>query len=455
VFAAVPAIAQGLLAEEEHSPANLAAAFDHALVLLYRLLFCLHAEARGLLPVENPHYERYSLTRHKRDLAADIDARRVFSNRSDDIYNDLRALFRMVDTGDEHLGVNEYNGGLFDADRYPYFQGRSVADNLLSEALDRLYRVNGEFVDYRDLSVRHLGTIYERLLDFQLIERGGTLTLEASPGRRESGSYFTPAHVVDRIVELTVGPVIDRRARSLGDTSESQTILDELLRVRVADAALGSGHFLVGACAYLTQRIASELDVRAHDATLDRREIRRLVAERCLYGVDVNPLAVELAQLSLWLTTVTEHEPLAFLHNLRVGNSLVGASVEGLLEGGDTIFGQRLARAARDLIESEAAIASRRSARGDDVHEKDRIAEAEEALRAPLLQLADEAVAPPFSGDVGRLFHWELEFQRSSSTQVAGAERREASTPWSETRRTCGSRRSAGSSPSTAGATTR
>src|SRR5205823_8361592 len=101
-----------------------AEAFDHALVLLYRLLFCLHAEARHLLPVDNPHYDHYSLRSQKEQLARDLGAGRVFSERSDDLYNDLRALFRIIDRGDPALSVGEYNGGLFSASGHPYFEGR-------------------------------------------------------------------------------------------------------------------------------------------------------------------------------------------------------------------------------------------------------------------------------------------------------------------------------------------
>lgn len=119
VFAAVPALASGLMGEEEPTRAALDVAFDHALVLLFRLLFCLYAEARGLLPIENPHYREYSLRDQKEELAADLDRGRVFSRLSDDLYNDLRALFRIVDRGDESLGVSEYNGGLFSPARHP------------------------------------------------------------------------------------------------------------------------------------------------------------------------------------------------------------------------------------------------------------------------------------------------------------------------------------------------
>ena len=185
VFGAVPLVAEGLLGGEERTDAALAAAFDNALVVLYRVLFCLHAEDRGLLPVDNPHYRPYSLRNQRAQLARDLDGERVFSSRSDDLFNDLRALFRIIDQGDAALGVNEYDGGLFSANGHLWLHGRSVSDDGMARALDLLYRVGGEQVDYRDLSVRHLGTIFEQLLAFRLVEGdGGTLTLASAGGRR-------------------------------------------------------------------------------------------------------------------------------------------------------------------------------------------------------------------------------------------------------------------------------
>lgn len=252
VFSAVPRIAAGLLGGDDRSDDSLRAAFDNALVLLYRLLFCLHAEARGLLPVENPHYQRYSLRSQKQDLARDLEAGRRFSAQSDDLYNDLRALFRIVDRGDEALGVAEYNGGLFAPARHPYFEGRSVPDDLLAPSLDALYRVSGGFVDYRALSVRHLGTIYERLLQYRLVDDAGSLRLAESPGRRVSGSYFTPEEVVDRIVERTLDPLLEERSRAIAAQGLSGSdALNAFLDLRIVDPAMGSAHFLVGACAHV------------------------------------------------------------------------------------------------------------------------------------------------------------------------------------------------------------
>ena len=417
VFSAVPSIALGLLGEDEPSPANLKLAFEHALTFLYRLLFCLHAEARGLLPVDSPHFLEYSVRKQRQELAEAVDKGRRFGHASPRLYNDLEALFKLVDAGDAGLGVNEYDGGLFSPSRHPWLMGRVVPDDLLSPALDGLYRIQGQMIDYRDLSVRHLGTIYERLLAYELVPKGTGLELAEAPGRKDTGSYFTPEPIVDLIVERTLKPLLERRsteiqAKKLG----GKAALDAFLDIRVLDPAMGSGHFLVSAAAYIAQFIATD---PSYDGGFDWREIQRLVAERCLYGVDLNPMAVELARLALWLSTVRGDEPLTFLSNLRVGNSLVGADVDDLLASDVSLFAERLARDAEELLARTAEIAEARSATGEAVHEKERVAAAAEALRAPLHEFADEAIAPHFS-EPSSMFHWEIEFPDVFLTTAGG-----------------------------------
>jgi len=408
VFAAVPMIAEGLIGDEERTEEALGEAFDNALVLLYRLLFCLHGEARGLLPIGNPHYDRYSVRSQARALAEDRDAGRVFSDRSDDLYNDLRGLFRIVDGGDDALGVNEYNGGLFSATQHAYFEGRFVPDSLLAPALDRLYRVGGEMVDYRDLSIRHLGTIYEELLAFRPVSAGEHLMLVEDPvARKLTGSYFTPEEVVDLIVQRTLDPVLARRSGAVSSAGLSGAeALDALLEMRVVDPAMGSAHFLVSVVAYVALSIATD---PSYDGDLDLDQLQRLVAERCVYGVDLNPMAVELARLALWLATVKGDEPLTFLRNLRVGNSLVGADVQTLLEGGDTVFTQALAGEAQRLLAGAADLEARASRTAAQVRLKGQLEAELAATRGSLQQLADAALDGGFAG-AGRLFHWQLEF---------------------------------------------
>lgn len=407
VFAAVPLVAEGLLGDDERTEPALVAAFDNALVVLYRLLFCLHAEDRELLPVDSVHYRAYSLLQQRTELARDFSTGRMFSSRSDDKFNDLRALFRIVDSGDPALGVNEYNGGLFSALAHPWLHGRTVPDSLMVTALDLLYRVGGEQVDYRDLSVRHLGTIFEQLLAYSLTEgEDGRLRLAAAGGRKRTGAYFTPEHIVDDIVERTLAGPFDERSAWAARAPKAEA-LDELLDLHVLDPAMGSGHFLVGAAAYLARRIAND---PSYDGDLSLVELQGLVAERCLYGVDVNPMAVEVARLSLWLCTVRDDRPLRFLGNLRTGNTLVSAELRALLDGGADLFAADLADRAQRMLDQVSELAAVHAMTGQEAHEKERIAADLDALRKPLLAECDGVVDPPVGRAAGRPFHWELEF---------------------------------------------
>ncbi len=408
VFAAVPAVATGLLGDDARTREALDTAFANALVFLYRLLFCLFAESRALLPIDNPDYRRYSAAHHRREVVRLIGEGRHLSHTSDSLFADLRALFRTIDRGDPGLGVTEYDGGLFDPEGHPWLEGRSVPDATLAPALDGIYRVGGELVDYRNLSVRTLGSVYEQLLAWELVESEGNLVLVESPRRHELGAYFTPEPIVDAIVSRTLDPVVSRlstMAREQELTGEAA--LNVLLDVRVLDPAMGSGHFLVGAVEFLTQSIATD---PSYGGELSLADLRRLVAERCLYGVDLNPLAVELARLSLWLVTAREGEPLTFLGNLRVGDSLVGADNETLLDPLTGLLESHLALAANELLRQVSELQRRATHTGADAREKRRLAAQIEGLRLPLEVFAARSLER-FRPPAGRpLFHWPLEF---------------------------------------------
>jgi hypothetical protein len=194
--------------------------------------------------------------------------------------------------------------------------------------------------------------------------------------RKATGSYYTPKYIVDYIVENTVGPLADRAAEQVADLlpdvkkdvgklertrhkweqeankgnkaeaekhiadlstlveEQKRRLLDPYLSLNILDPAMGSGHFLVGAADFLSLAMATDpnLPDLAEIGDEDPQEFyKRLVVERCLYGVDLNPLAVELAKLSLWLHTVSRDKALSFLdHHLRCGNSVIGARMEDL-----------------------------------------------------------------------------------------------------------------------------
>ncbi|MGB3683122.1 MAG: N-6 DNA methylase [Rubrobacteraceae bacterium] len=373
VYEALRHLAQGFLDYPanglDSEPDTLKAIYDNSLIALYRLLFVLYAEARELLPVRGSEDYRasYSLHRIKHDVA---EGSRLLPD-SDILWPRLVRLFKIIDRGSPPLSVATFNGGLFDPARHPFLEEYTVGDAHLQTAVDMLSRVNGEFVDYRDLAERHLGTIYEGLLEFHLealdepeeaerTEPGWTVALENDSGERKAtGSYYTPDFVVKYIVEETVGPVI-RAAIEDADTDEEK--VEAVLALDVLDPAMGSGHFLVEVTEYIA-RFLVELDVSPEEVP-DTAEAepdaelaywKRRVVQSCVYGVDMNPLAVDLAKLSLWLSTVARDRPLSFLdHHLRSGNSLVGARLTDLQPG--NTGGKKRRKTAKAVDESQLSM---------------------------------------------------------------------------------------------------
>jgi len=346
VYEALRHLAQGFLDYPgnglEPDEASLREVYDSSLIVLYRLLFVLYAESRDLLPVrESAMYrDSYSLHAIKHEVSAGLTGGRTLLPTSAKIWQDLKELFGIINEGSPPLSVATFNGGLFDGERHPFLEKYSVGDGHLREAVDRLSRVDGQFVDYRDLAERHLGTIYEGLLEYHLEaateEPGWTVALLNDRGERKAtGSYYTPDYVVKYIVEATVGPVLREAVK--GATSDEQQVA-AVLAVNVLDPSMGSGHFLVEVTEYVA-RFLVELGVAPEGEELDAASElaywKRRVAQSCVYGVDLNPLAVDLAKLSLWLATVAKDRPLSFLdHHLRTGNSLVGARISDLQPGG-------------------------------------------------------------------------------------------------------------------------
>jgi len=381
VFACVEILGDGLLSRVQNglSAADLPAIYEHALVLLYRLLFVLNAEARGLLPTEprDPasaeFYHAFGLAQVSQQLASPEGARTYASNYTAGLMERLRGLFALINgvqvshggaDKNAELGVPRYNGGLFDPERFPALERWSLSDHHLAEVIRRLaFRSEADgtliAIDYLNLGERHLGSIYEGLLEHRLVLAeavasgdGGALSVRLANDkgeRKTTGAYYTPQDLVAHIVSGTLRPIldgIDRALPALGlDDEPDDRFAEHVLALNVCDPAMGSGHFLVEALVVLAEAVA------LHPTTTPRRALaaegelagepndaatlaywRRRVAEACIYGVDVNPLAVELAKLSLWLQTV-DRVPLSFLdHHLRAGNSLIGARMAELAE---------------------------------------------------------------------------------------------------------------------------
>ncbi len=341
VYDALRHLAQGFLDygpnKLQAEPDTLKPIYDASLILLYRLLFILYAEARELLPVygNDQYRQSYSLRSIKEAVARDLEFGRTLRSNSALLWPRLKELFRIVDDGDPALGVATYNGGLFDAEKHPFLEQYTVGDAHLQQAIDKLARVDKQFVDYRDLAVRHLGTIYEGLLAYHLEARPEgdwkVALLNDNDERHTTGSYYTPDFIVKYMVDQALGPVLEEALAGAATDAER---VQAVLALNVLDPAMGSGHFLVEATEYIARRLV-ELDVPLpNEDTSQANDLagwKRRVAQACIYGVDLNPLAVELAKLSLWLITVAKDRPLSFLdHHLRPGNSLVGARLTDL-----------------------------------------------------------------------------------------------------------------------------
>ncbi len=315
------------------SGSRLAGAYEQAITVVYRVLFLLFAESRGLLPTWHPAYrEAYSV--------AALRAAAERSNTHAGVWEMLQGVSRMAHAGcrAEDLRVTAFNGRLFAPARTPLAERPGADDELVSRAVIALTTRQGptgrERIAFRDLGVEQLGAVYESVLDYEPAAAPSGAGAASSTGelpirlrgtgtrRKSSGTFYTPLAITEHLVHATLGPLTD------GVPAEA------ILRLKVLDPAMGSGAFLVAACRYLAgayeRALVRDTGRMASDVTDDERAgYRRLVAQRCLYGVDLNPMAVQVARLSMWLTTLAADQPLTFLdHHFATGDSLVGASLD-------------------------------------------------------------------------------------------------------------------------------
>lgn len=376
VYDALRAVAQGFFSYPAngliHTPETCQQVYENSLILLYRLLFLLYAESRDLLPMENPAYKgRYSFRVIANQVRQALGEKMVLLPSSGVLWAQLKTLFRSIDLGEELLGVSTIHGGLFASQRHTFLEQYTAGDSGLARAIDKLARrpldgedfSEGSLIDYRDLSERHLGTIYEGLLEYtlhvatepmaelrsnQLIVpaaqagerdlvrtyRPGDVYLVTDTGQRKTtGSYYTPDVIVKYMVEQTIKPILDAAIQGCNDDQER---IQAILAVNILDPAMGSGHFPVEVVEYIARYLV-ELGVLPAGKDPQEADLvywKRRVAQHCIYGVDANPLAVELARLSLWLVTAARGYPLNFLdHHLRPGNALIGAWLADVATG--------------------------------------------------------------------------------------------------------------------------
>ena len=305
--------------------------YRQVLRTVYRLLFLLVAEDRGLLLLPETsaeardRYRRFYSVGRLRELA-----QRRRGTGHCDLWRTQTTVFRVLGsrTGCAGLGLPGLGSLLWSGQFTPDLAGSDIANGDLLDAIRALaftqHREGRRPVDYRNLGSEELGSVYESLLELHpnLNPERGTFELATAAGheRKLTGSYYTPSSLVNCLLDSALEPI-------LGEAARKPAPERAILELKVCDPACGSGHFLIAAAHRMAKRLAA---VRTGDEEPSPEAVRpalRDVVGRCIYGVDINEMAVELAKVALWMEALEPGRPLSFLdHHVRCGNSLIGAT---------------------------------------------------------------------------------------------------------------------------------
>lgn len=486
--------------KKRYSRAELDGAKTKAVRILYRLLFILYAESRLLLPVDHSGYKKVSMLSMRDGLDSFQKKGEAYS-----CWSNLKILFSGISMGNLELNLPAYNGKLFEKGDV---DSLSIRNRFLVPVIRDITEREGESMDYQSLGVRHLGSIYESLLEYDVVQAERDMVviddviLDAdfaadisekpdsyvqkndiylSAGglaRRGTGSYFTPEPIVKKLVSNGLQPIFDERSKKFenamkkyraGDASATKQCNDLMLDLQVLDPAMGSGHFLVAVADYITRWIMSlisrypdapiiDMVDRQREKVMDTQKekgiqlnadlltpnaiLKRMVMKNCIYGTDINDLAVELAKLSIWLDSFTIGMPLADLrHHIRQGNSLIGictsmesnGTLDDYMERTMEFGGQILKEISKipDIIPEEIQ------------KDEDLMAQLKEHNKAPRRKfdtgcvhtmLQSEGI--PSEADVKAaanrhsIFHWQLEFSDAFIDARPGFDLIVGNPPW-------------------------
>ena len=359
-----------------------------ALTLVFRFMFLLHTEARGYLPIGSTAYRPHSA----RQLADDSRlAQSQLSRKSTQRWDRLRTLVRMVRTGDRSAGVPAYNGSLFAADGFPgsaLLERAEIADVYLAPALAAIAyetdKPDAPGLDYAGLQIGHLGAIYEALLTLRLTRAPEDLVYDSKQdvfrplrageqpevtktqiyyqakkgGRKADGVFYTRHEFVAHLLNHSLLPALDDHLDGIRKLAarDPQEAARRLFNFSVVDPAMGSAHFLTAALDMMADRIelflaevgglpgiARQLsDLSLNDGPAahqpeDSDLLRRLILKRCIYGVDLSPMAVEVANVTLWLASFVPGLALSYLgSNLKCGDALIGVADPSVVGASDS-----------------------------------------------------------------------------------------------------------------------
>lgn len=328
--------------------------YEQLLRLIYRFIFLAtledrQDEQRGTPLVFAPDadeaaQERY-LSGYSLNRLRDHAAKRRHYDRYSDLWHGLGIAFSGLAKGQPALGLPAL-GGLFTAEQCPHLDGAQLENRYLLQAVFGLcfFREGAALtrVNYRDMDSEELGSVYESLLELVPFISGSAGNRkfgfigdeeEASTkgnARKLSGSYYTPDSLVQELIKSALEPVIAQTLQA-----NPQQPVKALLGLTVCDPACGSGHFLLAAARRIAEEVARLNASEGNPLQSDYRHALREVVAHCIYGVDKNPMAVELAKTALWLEAYTPDRPLTFLdHHLRCGDALLGVLDPAILENG-------------------------------------------------------------------------------------------------------------------------
>lgn len=324
--------------------------YRQLLLLIYRLLFLMVAESRNLLlGAELTGTELAEKSRIYRDYYS-VERLRLFAERPgwrregfQDMWQGLRVTFQLMDENwrGRLLGLSPLNGDLFGSAALKDLDGCAIDNQDLLSAIRHLSLYKDEKgqlrrINYAALDVEELGSVYESLLDFHpqlsVLHGQHQFCLVTGSDRKTTGSYYTPRDLVGQLIKSALEPVMAERLQGL--TTQPQKEL-ALLSLKVIDPACGSGHFLLAAARRLGLELARVRTEEQEPGDKARRTATRDVIRHCIYGVDMNPLAVDLCKVALWVEGFCQGYPLNFLnHRIKCGNSLVGMMDLSLLQEG-------------------------------------------------------------------------------------------------------------------------
>lgn len=328
--------------------------YRQLLLLIYRLLFLMVAESRDLLLAdEDPEKARIYMEYYSVSRLRNMAERRSYRREGfQDLWQGLRVTFRLFDENwrGEALKLSPLNGDLFGSKTLQDLDACAIDNHDLllairelslyvavpSGASRRVQQGQLRRVNYEALDVEELGSVYESLLDFhpQVVQRQGIyeFALVLGSDRKTTGSYYTPPELVGQLIKSALEPVIADKLKGAKTPAEQEAAL---LSLKVCDPACGSGHFLLAAARRIGKELAKVRTGEAQPGAEPLRKAIRDAIQNCIYGVDLNPLAVDLCKVALWIEGFNRGFPLNFLdHRIKCGNSLVGVlDLDCLKEG--------------------------------------------------------------------------------------------------------------------------